>query len=94
MNVIEHVKHRGLKRFIEHDDSRRLPHDLVERIKYILTQLNAAEQIGDMNLHSFNLHELKGNRKGTWSVTVRANWRITFQFKEGNAWNVDLEDYH
>jgi len=92
--VIESFKHRGLKRCVEQDDSRRLPRDMVARVTYILTQLNAAEHIGDMDLHSFNLHELKGNRKGTWSVTVRANWRITFRFKEGNALDVDLEDYH
>jgi len=92
--VIKSFKHRGLKRFVEQEDSRRLPWDLIERIKYILTQLNAAEHIEDMNLHSFKLHELKGNRKGTWSVTIRANWRMTFRFKDGNAFDVDLEDYH
>ena len=94
VNLIESFKHRGLKRFVEQDDSRRLPRDMVARIKYLLTQLNAAEQIGDLDLHSFNLHELKGNRKGTWSITVRANWRITFRFKEGDAFDVDFEDYH
>jgi len=59
-----------------------------------LTQLNAAKHTGDMNLHSFNLHELKGKRKDTWSVTVRANWRITFRFKESDAFDLDFEDYH
>ena len=94
VSVIESFKHRGLKRCVEQDDSRRLPRDMVERIKYILTQLHAAEDIGDMDLHSFNLHELKGNRKGTWSVIVRANWRITFRFTKGHALDVDFEDYH
>ena len=73
VSVIESFKHRGLKRCFEQDDSRRLPRDMVERIKYIMTQLHAAEHIGDMDLHSFNLHELKGNRKGTWSVTGSEN---------------------
>jgi len=45
-------------------------------------------------VHSYHLHELTGNRKGTWSVTVRANWRITFSFKDEHAYDVNFEDYH
>jgi proteic killer suppression protein len=40
------------------------------------------------------LHPLKGNRKGVWATTVRANWRMTFRFERGDAYDVDLEDYH
>ncbi len=47
-----------------------------------------------MDIHSYRLHALKGGRKGEWSVTVRANWRITFRFENGYALYVDLEDYH
>jgi proteic killer suppression protein len=47
-----------------------------------------------MNIPSLKLHELKGNRKGDWAVTVQANWRITFRFKKGDAENVHYEDYH
>jgi len=47
-----------------------------------------------MDVHSYHLHELKGNLKGTWSVTVRANWRITFGFEDGHAHDVNFEDYH
>ncbi len=47
-----------------------------------------------MNIHSYRLHALKGSRSGEWSVTVRANWRITFRFEKGYALYVDLEDYH
>lgn len=47
-----------------------------------------------MNAPTYNLHELKGNRKGTWSVTVRSNWRITFIFKGEDAYDIELEDYH
>ncbi len=47
-----------------------------------------------MNIHSYRLHSLRGDRKGEWSVTVRANWRITFRFEEGYALDVDLVDYH
>jgi proteic killer suppression protein len=47
-----------------------------------------------MNQPTFRLHQLKGNRKGAWAVTVRANWRVTFLFEGGDAYDVDLEDYH
>jgi proteic killer suppression protein len=50
--------------------------------------------IEDMNVHSYRLHPLKGSRKGEWGVTVRANWRITFRFEEGDVREVNLEDYH
>ena len=47
-----------------------------------------------MNLPGFKLHRLKGDLKGFWSVTVRANWRVIFRFEEGDAYDVDLIDYH
>lgn len=47
-----------------------------------------------MDAPGFHLHELKGNRKGTWSVRVNKNWRVTFTFKDGDAHVVDYEDYH
>jgi proteic killer suppression protein len=47
-----------------------------------------------MNRPSFGLHPLKGNMKGFWSVTVRANWRIIFRFQDGRTFDVDLVDYH
>ena len=87
-------RNRGLKRFFEEDDSRKLPPDMVDRIRAILARLNQAEVIEDMNVHSYKLHPLKGSRKGEWGVTVRANWRITFRFEEGDALEVNFEDYH
>lgn len=92
--MIVNIKHRGLKRFFEEDDPRKLPADMVDRIRAILARLHQAEVIEDMNLHSYRLHPLKGSRKGEWAVTVRANWRITFRFEEGQALDVNLEDYH
>ena len=92
--MIASIKHRGLKRFFEHNDARKLPADRVDRIWAILTRLDAAEKIEDMNVHSYHLHPLKGSRKGNWSVTVHANWRITFRFEEGLAFDVNFEDYH
>jgi proteic killer suppression protein len=67
---------------------------MVDRIRAILARLHQAEVIEDMNGHAYRLHPLKGNRKGEWGVTGRANWRITFRFEEGYALEVNLEDYH
>ena len=92
--MIVSFRHRGLKRFFEEGDPRKLSSDMVDRIRDILARLHQAEVIEDMNVHSYNLHTLKGNRKGEWGVTVRANWRITFRFEDGYALEVNLEDYH
>ena len=92
--MIASFKHRSLKRYFEQDDSRKLPADMVRIIWAILTRLDAAEKIEDMDVHSYKLHRLKGNRKEEWSVTVRANWRITFRFEDGYAFDVNFEDYH
>lgn len=67
---------------------------MMERIEDILAALDAASSIEDMDRPSFKLHPLKGNRKGEWSVTVRANWRIVFEFVGSDAENVDFVDYH
>lgn len=92
--MIKSFRHRGLKRFFEDGDARRLPGDKLDRISLILARLNTAGSVEAMNVHTYHLHELKGDRQGTWSVTVRANWRITFQFEGGHALDVNFEDYH
>jgi len=65
--------------------------DSVERI---LTILDAAETPQALDLPRYRLHRLKGDLKGYWAVTVRANWRIIFTFEDGNAFDVELIDYH
>jgi proteic killer suppression protein len=92
--VIESFKHKGLKRLFEEDDPSKLGPDMVEKIRLILSAFEEAGSIDDLNQPSFRLHHLKGDFKVYWAVTVRANWRIVFQFKGDNASNVDLVDYH
>ncbi|BBK30957.1 hypothetical protein STHU_15910 [Allostella humosa] len=92
--MIASFRHKGLKRYFEDDDRSRLPAELVERVGAILAALDAAAAPEDMNRPSFRLHPLKGDRKGQWAVTVRANWRIVFGFAGGNAIDVDFVDYH
>jgi proteic killer suppression protein len=92
--MIVSFRHRGLQRFFEENDPRKLPPSMVDRIKAILARLHQAKAIEDMNVHSYRLHPLKRSRKEEWGVTVRANWRITFRFEEGYALDVNFEDYH
>jgi proteic killer suppression protein len=92
--VIENFRHRGLKRLYEDDDSSKLFAEHVHRIRLILAALDAAKTAQDLDVYTFHLHPLKGDRKGWWAVTVRANWRIVFRFEKGKALDIDLVDYH
>ena len=86
--------HKGLKRFFETGDQRGIPSQFAARIRRQLDVIDAATMIEDIDLPGYDLHELKGKRKGTWSIKVSGNWRITFQFRDGDAFALDLEDYH
>ncbi len=92
--MIKSFRHKGLKLLFEEDDGRKLPSDMLLRIKIILSTLHAAEDIEGVNLPTFRLHPLKGALKEYYAVTVRANWRIIFSYKGGDAFNVDFIDYH
>jgi len=92
--MITSFKHKGLKNYFINDDKRLLNHQFIERIERILDMLDVSKEASDMNIQSWHFHSLKGERKGTYAVTVQGNWRITFKFKNGEAFDVDLEDYH
>jgi toxin HigB-1 len=92
--VIESFRHKGLRRLFEDDNPKGVNPDHVRKIKQILAVLHAAQTIEALDLPTFGLHPLKGDLKGFWAVTVRANWRIIFRFADGRASDVDLVDYH
>jgi proteic killer suppression protein len=92
--MIRSIRHRGLKLLFERDDRSKLRPDLVDKIVRLLTRLNAAGTIEDMDVQGFGLHRLSGDLRGFWSVTVSRNWRIVFHFENGNAFDVDFVDYH
>lgn len=92
--MIVSFNHRGLEQFFESGSTRGIQANHAKRIRMILARLNAATSPQDMNLPGLVLHELAGQRKGTWSVRVSGNWRITFTFDSADACNVDIEDYH
>ena len=92
--MIKSFAHKGLEKFFLTGSKARIQPYQATRIRLILAQLHQARSIEDMRIPTLRLHELKGDRQGTWSVTVQANWRITFRFIEGDVEDVDYEDYH
>jgi len=92
--MIKTFKNSALRRYWITGKAKGIPAQDLPKIKRLLTSLNAATSPADMNLPLYRFHQLKGNRKGTYSVTVRANWRLTFEWESDAAVRVDLEDYH
>ena len=89
------VRHRGLKHFIEDDDDRGIRRDLVNRVRRILTALQSVENVeGLEGPPGWRIHQLTGDRAGTWSISVSGNWRITFEIVNGEIHALGLEDYH
>lgn len=92
--MIRSIRHRGLKRLYEDADARGVAAEQVVKLRDILARLEAARAVADMDLPGFRLHSLKGEWKGFWSVTVRANWRVTFRFADSDVFDVAYLDYH
>jgi proteic killer suppression protein len=92
--MIRTIRHKGLKQLFEHDDPHGVNPEHVAKLQNILATLNAAPTLAHMDLPGFRLHPLKGKLKGFYGVTVRANWRVIFRFRNGEAEDVDYVDYH
>ena len=92
--AIRAFRHKGLEGFFATGSKRGIQAAHAGRLRLILGRLNAATDPLDMNLPGLNLHQLQGERKGTWAVKVSGNWRVTFTFAVKDATQVDYEDYH
>lgn len=92
--MIGNIKHRGLKRLYERGDRSRVPAEYADKLENIVFALDSALVIEALDLPGFRLHSLRGDLKGFWSITVRANWRVIFRFENGQALDLDLVDYH
>jgi proteic killer suppression protein len=92
--VIRSFRHKGLERYFTKSERKGIDAKHEARIRRILDRLDAATKAADMNLPGNRFHGLKGDRKGTYAVSVSGNWRITFRFDGGDAIDVNLEDYH
>lgn len=92
--MIQSFAHKGLRQLYENDDGRKLPSDMLKRVSLLLHALDQTKVVDELDLPTFKLHALRGDLRGFWAVTVRANWRLVFRFKEGNVLDLDFIDYH
>ena len=92
--MIVSFRHRGLKRLFENSDRSRVSAIRAEKIELILADLDAAKSIEHLRRPGYRLHQLKGTRGGHYAGDVSGNWRIVFRFEAGDAFDVDLVDYH
>jgi toxin HigB-1 len=92
--VIRSFRHKGLAKFFTTGSRAGIQASQAERLGLILAALNAATAAVDMGLPGLRLHPLKGGQRGTWSVSVSGNWRVTFRFEGKDAIDVDYVDYH
>ena len=94
---IRNVVHKGLRRFIDDDDATGLQAAVVPKVRRIVTFLQDMEREEELRtVPSWKAHQLTGDRKGTWSLFVTKNWRITFRIDQTEIEIIDLdyEDYH
>jgi len=92
--VIKSFQHKSLRKLYETGSLAGVQASQGKRLRVQLSALDTAQTIEDMDIPGFRLHPLKGELQGRWSITVSANWRMTFEFKDGNAYVLDYEDYH
>lgn len=92
--MIQSFRHKGLKKFFDSGITTGTQPQHVQRLRILMAALDTAQVIQDMNIPGFRLHQLKEQRKGLWSVSVNGNWCVTFEFRDGQAYILDYEDYH
>ena len=93
-HMITSFRHKGLRRYFESSSLAGIQPAHANRLKMQLAALDTAQVIEDMDIPGFRLHPLKGRERGRWSIWVNGNWRVTFEFENGNAFVLDYEDYH
>lgn len=91
--MIKTFKHKGLKKFFETGSKAGIQAKHDRKLRIQLSAIDTATIIDDIDLPGFKLHLLKGDREGIWSITVNGNWRVTFEFVDGNAYILNYEDY-
>lgn len=92
--MIKLFKNKGLEDFFINGAIKGIIPNHASKLVRILDRLDASLSVKDMNLPGFKLHKLSGKEKNIWSVCVNGNWRVTFYFKQDDAYIVDYRDYH
>ena len=92
--MIQSFKHKGLRELFEKGKSKQIARDFVPKLLRQMDAINQADAPEQVSFPGYDLHELKGERDGTWTMKVNKNWRLTFRFENGAAVDLYLEDYH
>lgn len=92
--MIKSFKHKGLENFYASGGTKGIQAKHAKKLRMQLAALDTAHLVEDLDIPGYRLHQLKGSLKGLWSITVNANWRIKFEFTDGNVYIVNYEDYH
>ena len=93
--AIRSIAHKGLRRLFEHDQVRGLPAHSADKLRNMLFAIDTASRVADVAVfQSWKLHPLTGDLVGFWSQTVTRNWRLVFRFDDGDAFDLELLDYH
>ncbi len=92
--MIKSFKHKGLEDFFLTGSKAGINPNHENKLARVLFRLKHSKQIADMNLPGYRLHKLTGNYDGFWSIVISGNYRLIFQFNDGNANNIDYIDYH
>jgi proteic killer suppression protein len=91
--MIQSFRHQGLARLWNEGDSRGVPSEQVDRLRRRLTALDAATTLGELDIPGWRVHRLRG-KPTRHALAVSGPWRMTFEWKDGDAWRLDLEQYH
>ena len=92
--MIKSFKHKGLKLFFETGAKTGIQAKHAQTLRMQLALLNVVKSIKELNVPGYRLHPLEGDKKDLWSITVNKNWRLTFEFINGDVYILNYEDYH
>ena len=92
--MIKSFQHKGLRKLFETGSTAGVQAAHAKRLRLQLAALDTALSVDDMDIPGFRLHPLNGEHRGRWSIMVDGNWRLTFEFRDGNAYVLGYEDYH
>ena len=92
---IQNFRHKGLRRLYQHDDASGVRPDWADKLRDMLLAIDTAATVREIGqFPGWRLHPLKANYRGSWGITITGNWRLVFRFADGDAFDLDIVDYH
>ncbi|GAA4486846.1 type II toxin-antitoxin system RelE/ParE family toxin [Microbacterium panaciterrae] len=92
--MIRSFRHKGLRLLYETGKASGVQPHHTKRLRIQLAVLDSAQTVDDVDLPGFRLRALRGESRGRWSIWVNGNWQVTFEFRDGDAYILNYEDYH